>query len=67
MHSAEPERQETIMIVCSCNKRTDRELLDEAQKGTLWRDAVQNLPVSNADASTLSNVHHIWCTAQRRC
>jgi bacterioferritin-associated ferredoxin len=35
------------MIVCSCNERTDRELRDEAKKGTRWRDAVLNLPVSN--------------------
>jgi bacterioferritin-associated ferredoxin len=35
------------MIVCSCNVRTDAELKAEARKGTLWREAVQQLPVSN--------------------
>lgn len=35
------------MIVCSCNRRSDAELKAEARKGTLWREAVQRLPVSN--------------------
>jgi len=35
------------MIVCSCNHRSDVELKEEARKGTLWRDAVKNLPVTN--------------------
>ncbi len=53
------------MIVCSCYRRTDKDLEDEARKGTLWLDAVKNLPVSNKCGRCYHLTKSVFADARR--